>query len=507
MKVAVIGCGYVGLVTAACFAELGHNVAAADSDAVKVHLLQKGISPVHERHLPELMQKHTGDRLRFQDSIAEAIHQAEVVFICVGTPSLRSGAADLSGVSSAVCEIARCLRSHLLIVEKSTVPARTCQVIRRALIRQGVSQASFSLASNPEFLREGSAVHDFLYPDRIVVGVTDHSSRHMLQRLYMPLTSGTYHQNPDRIPGCTTGRIEFIETNPESAELIKHAANAFLAMKISFINAVANIAEAVGADIDDVRTGLGSDRRIGRAFLDAGIGYGGSCFTKDLPAFHAVAEKAGYRFDLLAEIMRINSGQRMRFLEKIRMNLSPLRGRRIAVLGLAFKGGTDDIRESPAVELVRGLLHEGARVVAFDPAAMDRAANEFPKGTLNFCTDLYQAMAEADALLILTDWPEFAALDLSRVRRLLRSPLVLDGRNLYPPNKMEAAGLNYISVGRSPVCLDSYALASKAVRLSRTGEEGFEEHIVGRDPIASVAQELGTADVQLGEMSSIWTKF
>jgi UDPglucose 6-dehydrogenase len=499
MKVAVIGCGYVGLVTAACFAELGHNVVAADCDAAKVHLLQKGISPVHERHLPELMQKHTGDRLRFQDSIAEAIQQAEVVFICVGTPSLRTGATDLSGVTSAVCEIARCLRSHLLIVEKSTVPARTCQVIRRALIRHGVSQALFSVASNPEFLREGSAVHDFLYPDRIVVGVTDYSARCMLQSLYLPLTSGTYHQRLDRIPGSTIGRIEFIETTPESAELIKHASNAFLAMKISFINAVANIAEAVGADIDDVRTGLGSDQRIGGAFLDAGIGYGGSCFTKDLPAFRAVAEKAGYRFDLLGEIIWINSGQRVRFLEKVRINLSPLRGKRIAVLGLAFKGGTDDIRESPAIALVRGLLDEGARVVAFDPAAMDHAAHEFSKGTLDFRTDPYQAMADADALLILTDWPEFAALDLSRVRRLLRSPLVLDGRNLYPPSKMEAAGLNYVSVGRSPVCLDSHALPSKADRVSSTGEEGFERHIVSSNQIASVTQELGHPTLDLAK--------
>jgi UDPglucose 6-dehydrogenase len=499
MKVAVIGCGYVGLVTAACFAELGHNVVAADSDAAKVHHLRKGISSVHERHLPELMQKHNGNRLRFQDSIAEAIQQVEVVFICVGTPSLSSGAADLSGVTSAVSDIARCLRSHLLIVEKSTVPACTCQVIRRSLIRHGVSQALFSVASNPEFLREGSAVHDFLYPDRIVVGVTDPSSRSMLQRLYLPLTSGTYHQCPDRIPGSMTGRIEFIETNPESAELIKHAANAFLAMKISFINAVANIAEAVGADIDDIRAGLGSDRRIGPAFLHAGIGYGGSCLTKDLPAFRAVAEKAGYRFDLLAEIMRINSAQRVRFLEKIRISLSPLRDKRIAVLGLAFKGGTDDIRESPAIELVRELLHEGVRVVAFDPAAMDRAANEFSEGTLEFRTDPYQAMADADALLILTDWPDFAALDLNRIQILLRSPLVLDGRNLYTPSEMEAAGLNYVSVGRAPVCLASCGLPSKVVRVLRTEKEGFEQHIVGSDQVASVGQEPGTSDVQLAK--------
>src|SRR5215467_14991544 len=430
MKVAVIGCGYVGLVTAACFAELGHNVAAADSDAVKVHLLQKGISPVHERHLPELMRKHTGDRLRFQDSIAEAIHQAEVVFICVGTPSLRSGAADLSGVSSAVCEIARCLRSHLLIVEKSTVPARTCQVIHGALIRHGVSQASFSLASNPEFLREGSAVHDFLYPDRIVVGVIDHSSRHMFQRLYMPLTSGTYHQNPDRIPGCTTGRIEFIETNPESAELIKHAANAFLAMKISFINAVANIAEAVGADIEDVRKGIGSDSRIGSRFLFAGIGYGGSCFPKDVAAFQSVANKYGYQFRLLEEVRKINEEQLQRFLKKVRGALWTLKNKRLAVLGLAFKTGTDDVRESPAIQVIQALLKEGCRVTAFDPAAMERARAVLG-ASISYAPDVYAAADGADALLILTEWKEFANLDLARIKRLLRSPIVVDGRNVF----------------------------------------------------------------------------
>jgi len=451
MNIGVIGCGYVGLVTAACFAELGHNVVAAENDAAKLALLQKGQSPVHERDLQELLQRHTGARLQFRESIGEAIQQAQVVFICVGTPSLRSGETDLSFVDAAVREISRCMRSHLLVVEKSTVPARTCRAIRRTMILSGVSPGLLSVASNPEFLREGTAVHDFLHPHRIVIGVADERSRRLLNRVFRPLTSGKYYRSPDRKSSDSNGGIRIIETTPESAELIKHASNVFLAMKISFINAVATIAESVGADISDVRAGLGSDPRIGSAFLDAGIGFGGSCFPKDLRAFRALAEEVGYRFDLLSEVIHINDGQRVRFFEKVRAALSPLQGKRIAALGLSFKGGTDDIRESPAVEVVQHLVHEGATVTAYDPAATIRARKEFSDITVSFAADSYAAMTDADALLILTEWPEFAALDLKRVRNLLRSPIVLDGRNLYSPSQMKAAGLDYMSIGRPAV--------------------------------------------------------
>lgn len=457
MNIGVIGCGYVGLVTAACFAELGHNVVAAESDTAKLQLLRKGQSPVHERDLPSLLHKHTGTRLQFRESIAEAVQHAQVVFICVGTPSLHSGESDLSYVDAAVGEISRCMRSHLLVVEKSTVPARTCKAIRRTMLSHGLSPALFSVASNPEFLREGTAVRDFLHPHRIVIGVGDERSRRLMNRVYRPLTSGSYYRRSDCIPGELNGGIRVIETSPESAELIKHASNAFLAMKISFINAIATIAESVGADIGDVRAGLGSDPRIGSAFLDAGLGFGGSCFPKDLHAFRALADKAGYRFDLLSEVIRINDGQRVRFFEKVRTALSPLQGKRIAVLGLSFKGGTDDIRESPAVEVVRKLIHEGATVSAFDPAAMNRARREFSEVTVSVVADSYEAMTDADALLILTEWPEFADLDLNRVRNLLRSPIVVDGRNLYRPDRMMAAGLDYISIGRPPVLARSSA--------------------------------------------------
>lgn len=466
MNIGVVGCGYVGLVTAACFAELGHSVVAAECDASKLRILQKGQSPIHERDLPGLLRRHSGARLQFRQSIAEVVQHAQVVFICVGTPALHNGESDLSHVDAAVREISRCVRSHLLVVEKSTVPVRTCAAIRRAMILNGVSPDLFSVACNPEFLREGTAVRDFLYPDRIVIGVGDERAQRLLNRVYRPLTSGKYYRRCDRIPSGSSASIRIIETSPETAELIKHAANAFLAMKISFINAVATIAESVGADIGEICTGLGSDARIGSAFLNAGIGFGGSCFPKDLYAFRALADKAGYRFDLISEVIRINDDQRVRFVEKVRMALSPLRGKHIAVLGLSFKGGTDDIRESPAVEVLRRLIHEGVTVAAFDPAAMIRARKEFPEAAVRFAADPYKAMIDADALLILTEWPEFAALDLSRVRNLLRSPIVLDGRNLYSPSQMKTAGLDYTSVGRPPVLADSTQTESVALTSS-----------------------------------------
>ena len=470
MNIGVIGCGYVGLVSAAGFAELGHNVVAAESDSARLKLLQKGQSPFHERHLPELLYKHTGKRLQFRQSIEETLQRAKVVFICVGTPSSRSGEADLSDVDAAVHEISRCVRSHLLVVEKSTVPVHTCDAIRHTMILNGVSPDLFSVASNPEFLREGTAVRDFLHPYRIVIGVADERSRRLLNRVYLPLISGDYHRRSDCVLRESNGCIPIIDTTPECAELIKHASNGFLAMKISFINAVATIAESVGADISDVRAGLGSDPRIGSAFLDAGIGFGGPCFPKDLHAFRALARGAGYRFDLLSEVIRINEDQRVRFLAKVHMALSPLSGKRIAVLGLSFKGGTDDIRQSPAVEVVRHLVHEGARVTAFDPAAMIRARKEFSEAAVSFAADSYAAMTDADALLILTEWPEFAALDLKRVRNLLRTPIVLDGRNLYSPCQMKAVGLNYVSIGR-PSALASSSAAGSLPLVSSTDND------------------------------------
>lgn len=451
MRIAVVGSGYVGLVSAACFAEIGHQVTAVDNDAAKIAMLERGEVPIHERFLPELLERHRGGRLTFSASSTEAVRDADAVFITVGTPPSADGEADLSFVEAVTSEIATAIRGRKLIVEKSTVPVRTCEWLRKSLLLNGASPASFSVASNPEFLREGTAVSDFLYPDRIVIGADDEFSVAALEAIYSPLTSGRYYQQSGIIPppGPPCARARIIVTNAKSAELIKHASNAFLAMKISFVNAVANIAESVGADISQVCAGVGSDSRIGPKFLNAGIGYGGSCFPKDVRAFQAVARRCGYEFGLLTEVTRINSEQRERFLKKVRAALWTLRGKKLAVLGLAFKGDTDDVRESPAVEIIRALLREGAEVGVYDPAGAAKARETLPTQGVAYTQGPYDAIAGADALLLLTEWNEFAALDLKRVRDLLRYPIVIDGRNLYAPRQMAEAGLIYYSIGRA----------------------------------------------------------
>jgi UDPglucose 6-dehydrogenase len=358
-------------------------------------------------------------------------------------------------VEAVIREIARHVNSRKLIVEKSTVPVRTCDSIRRTMELNGAVPTLFSVASNPEFLREGTAVTDFLYPDRIVVGVDDAFSRESLAHIYGPLWGGEYYRRADSIPGDSLHKPRLVVTSTKSAELIKHTSNAFLAMKISFINAIADLAERVGGDIDQIREGVGADRRIGTSFLNAGIGYGGSCFPKDVLAFRAVARDAGYDFELLDSVMRINQEQRKRFLRKVREALWTVRGKRIAVLGLSFKAGTDDTRESPAMEVIAALLKEGCCITAYDPVAMPRALGELQERCsakeVEMALDPYAAAEGADALLILTDWNEFATLDLASLRRRMRLPVVIDGRNLYRPEAMEAAGFVYYSMGRAPV--------------------------------------------------------
>src|SRR5437660_5499821 len=336
------------------------------------------------------------------------------------------------------------------MIEKSTVPVYTSDWIRKIILRNAAPPDSFDVASNPEFLREGSAVTDFLYPDRIVVGADSERCASLLREIYAPLSDGSYYQRPDAIPKPARARIPppLIVTSAKSAELIKHASNAFLAMKISFINAVASICESVGANVQQVCEGIGSDSRIGSRFLNPGIGYGGSCFPKDLMAFRAVAKECGYDFRLLDEVIRINEDQRHRFLRKVRSVLWTFRGKRLGVLGLAFKGGTDDIRESPALLLVQELLREGCHVCAYDPAAMERA-KEVLKSGVEFASDAYEAAKGADALLILTEWEEFSSLDLERLRTLVKYPIVLDGRNLYDAAGMVEHGFSYYSWGRT----------------------------------------------------------
>jgi UDPglucose 6-dehydrogenase len=465
MRIAVVGSGYVGLVTGACFAELGHEVVLVDNDQEKLAELRAGNVPIHERFLDEILARQRGTRMQFSGDLQGAVRQSDAIFIAVGTPPTDRGDADMSYVESVAREIAGAVDSYKVVVEKSTVPVYTSQWIRTVIIRNGASPTSFDIASNPEFLREGSAVSDFLYPDRIVVGLDSERCAEVLRQIYAPLTSGEYYERGDAIP-CPSQSQEpprLILTSTRSAELIKHASNAFLAMKISFINAVASICESVGANVQQVCDGVGADSRIGPRFLNPGIGYGGSCFPKDLLAFRAVAKECGYDFRLLDEVIRINEDQRHRFLRKVRSVLWTLRGKRLGVLGLAFKGGTDDIRESPAIALVQELLREGCHICAYDPAAIERAREILPS-MVEYADGPYEAAAHADALLILTEWEEFACLDLARLRKQLKYPIILDGRNLYDPESMSACGFSYYSVGRPAALTDVGAVGAEPAR-------------------------------------------
>jgi UDPglucose 6-dehydrogenase len=451
IQIAVVGSGYVGLVAAVCFAEMGHAVICVDNDDRKVAALQGGDTLIHENHLPELLERYRNTKIRFTSDLAEATRECDAIFIAVGTPQSETGDADLSYVEAVACEIARSITSYKVIVEKSTVPVYTNEWVRRSIERNGVDRHLFDVVSNPEFLREGTAVADFLHPDRIVVGADSDRASELLSRIYAPLTGGEYYQRPDAIAGScrSSAPPPLLLTSTKSAEIIKHASNAFLALKISFINAVSNLCEAVNANVEQVALGMGLDGRIGPKFLRPGIGYGGSCFPKDVAAFRSVAEQMGINFNLLSEVEKINTQQKKRFLGKIRSALWTLRGKHIGVLGLAFKGETDDIRESPAIELVEMLLGEGCAIAAFDPAAMKRTEERLPPGDmLRYVDSAYEAAKDADALLILTDWTEFAALDLNRLNRILRYPIVLDGRNLYDPQVMARHGFTYISIGR-----------------------------------------------------------
>ena len=462
MRIAVVGSGYVGLVAGACFADFGHDVILVDNDSRKLAALNNGQIPIHENFLPELLSRHRGRRLTFSDDLRAAVRASSTIFIAVGTPPTERGEADLSYVESVAREITGAVDDYKVIVEKSTVPVYTSEWIRKIILRNGADPSLFDVASNPEFLREGSAVTDFLFPDRIVVGCDNDRCAGVLREVYAPLTSGSYYERPDAIPQPDRASIPppIIVTSTKSAELIKHASNAFLAMKISFINAVASLCESVGANVNQVCHGIGTDSRIGPRFLNPGIGYGGSCFPKDVMAFRAVARECGYDFRLLDEVMRINEDQRERFVRKVRSALWTLRGKHLGVLGLAFKGGTDDIRESPAILIVQVLLQEGCKITAFDPAAMERTQEMMASG-VRFANSAYEAATGADALLILTEWEEFANLDLQRLHQELKYPIVIDGRNLYDPEVMAANGFTYYSVGRAAAIPDGVNAAIK----------------------------------------------
>jgi UDPglucose 6-dehydrogenase len=483
VNIAVIGSGYVGLVASVCFAEMGHRVVCVDNDPRKLELHAQGIPSIHEQLLPGLLQRHLQASLHFTADLQAAAADAEVVFIAVGTPQREEGRADLSYVESVAHQIARSIRSYTVIAEKSTVPVYTNDWLRRLIAGQGVAAEQFDVVSNPEFLREGTAVSDFLHPNRIVVGAETERAMAVMRRVYAPLTSGRYYAQANAVAGgCSPlAPPPMLQTTAKSAELIKHASNAFLAMKISFINQVAHVCEAAGVDIQEVRRGIALDHRIGGEYLQPGIGYGGSCFSKDIAAFQSVAAALGIRLDLLAEVEKTNQQQRERFVAKVQMECGPLAGKKLAVLGLAFKSGTDDIRDSPALAIVQSLWEAGCTVVAFDPAAMPRAQQALgARERLHFAADEYAAAAGADALLILTDWPQFAQLDWARIRDALAAPRVLDGRNVCDPHVLATHGLAWSGIGRSRSTADVQPALAPTVhtpqpqpRILLTGAAGF----------------------------------
>jgi len=434
MKISVIGAGHVGLVTSACFADLGHDVICIDNDIKKIALIKRGEIPFFEPGLHDLVKHNIArNRLRFSTSIKEAMDQCEVTFIAVGTPTKESGEADLSSVEKVAMEIAKNLRSYHLIVEKSTVPVETGAWVKKTIqinIRKS-KKIDFDLASNPEFLREGAAIQDFMKPDRIVLGVENKRAEKILRSLYEPL------------------KAPIVVTDVNSAEIIKHASNSFLSAKISFINMVSQLCEKVGADIHKVAQGMGYDRRIGPTFLNAGIGFGGFCFPKDLAAFIHIAQKSGVDFKILRAVLDVNEDQKRHFVDKVKHVLWNLEGKRIGALGLSFKPDTDDMRFSPAADIISALQRAGAEVQAFDPEAMPVAKKLLKE--LKCVKDPYEAARSADALLILTEWSEFRELNLGRIKRLMKRPLIFDGRNIYDPKTMKELGFQYISIGRAPV--------------------------------------------------------
>ncbi len=429
MNITMIGTGYVGLVTGTCFAEIGHQVICVDNDVAKVQLLQSGGIPIFEPGLKELVAKNVAaGRLSFSDSIAEGVEKGEAIFIGVSTPPLPDGAVDLSFIEKVAREIAAHMRSYKIIVDKSTVPVKTGDKMVETIKRYCKAHAEFDVVSNPEFLREGSAVADFLKPDRIVIGVRSPRPVPAMKEIY----------------GAISAPI--IVTDINSAELIKHASNSFLALKISYINAISAVCEATGANVQEVAAGMGMDERIGRKFLDASLGFGGSCFPKDLSAFIKISEQVGYSFDLLKEVQKINSCQMERFLKKISDTLWVLKDKTIGVLGLAFKQNTDDIRMSPAIALCQRLQKDGAQLRVHDPQAMPKARAVLKDVT--FVEEMNDVALGCDALVVATEWEQFKSLDLERVRASLSHPILFDGRNLFDPSEMEKLGFVYKSIGR-----------------------------------------------------------
>ncbi|MDD5422701.1 MAG: UDP-glucose/GDP-mannose dehydrogenase family protein [Candidatus Omnitrophica bacterium] len=430
MRLGIIGSGYVGLVTGACLADLGNTVICMDSDESKIKRLRKGDIPIYEPGLEEMIRRNNKEgRLSFTADLKETVKKSDIIFICVGTPPRDNGEADLSFVENVARDIAFSMPSYRLIVEKSTVPVNTGEWIGHIVDVANKKNVKFDVASNPEFLREGSAINDFMHPDRIVIGAASKKAREMLLELYKPLNA------------------QIVLTDIKSAELIKHASNSFLAAKISFINSIANICDKVGADISEVAKGMGMDKRIGEKFLTAGIGFGGFCFPKDLSAFIRISEKLGYDFGILKQVQVVNDHQKKVLMEKIEDALWNLAGKTVGILGLSFKPDTDDIRYAPSLDIIASLLKEKARVKAYDPVAMARVKKVFGKD-VKFCKDAYSTAEGSDCPVVVTEWNEFKELDFNKIKRLMRQPIIVDGRNIYNPAEIKKMGFKYTGIGR-----------------------------------------------------------
>jgi UDPglucose 6-dehydrogenase len=432
MHIAVIGTGYVGLVSGACFAEFGNSVICVDSDAGKIERIAEGEMPIYEPGLEALVAKNMREgRLEFTTDIQSAIEKSLVVMLAVGTPSANDGSADMSQIEAVALDIARALNGYKVIVTKSTVPVGAAGYIKKIIDENKQSNCRYSVASNPEFLREGAAINDFMRPDRVVLGCADEEAVAIMKDLYRPLY---LIETP------------FVITNPESAEMIKYASNAFLATKISFINEIANLCDMLGADVRDVAKGMGMDKRIGSKFLHPGPGFGGSCFPKDVRALSALAKQARYEMKLTEAVLEVNNQQTASVIERIKRVVPSLEGKTVAVLGLSFKPDTDDLREAPALTIIKDLFAAGAKVRAYDPAAMEPARRILPGVT--YCEDEYDAASNSDALVVVTEWNQFRSLDLDKLKSVMKSLNIVDLRNIYEPEAIRAAGFKYVSMGR-----------------------------------------------------------
>lgn len=431
--IGVLGLGHVGLPTAVGFSELGWQVIGTDSDTNKVALVANGCCPFYEPDLEPLLRKNLAEgRLKVTTDVGEAVRESDILFICVGTPQKPDGSPDLSQVEAVIRTVAENLNGYKLIVEKSTVPVQTAQWIKRTILRYAGNDAEFDVASNPEFLREGTAVRDFFHPDRIVIGIESERAKEWLLKLYMPLNA------------------PIVVTDVNTAELIKHAANSFLALKISFINMISDLCEAVGADVTEVAKGIGLDPRIGPHFLQAGIGYGGYCLPKDLKAFIRIAEEHRVDFSLLKEVEKINEARIDKFVKKVQRALWVLKDKTLAIWGLSFKPNTDDIREAPSLKIIGRLLEEGANLRLYDPAAMENVKQVFPEDPpkLVYCKSAVEAATNAYAILLVTEWDEFKNIDWMQIRQVVALPIIVDGRNCLSPEVVKEAGFEYYGLGR-----------------------------------------------------------